>query len=212
MKMQMLSTQLFGENIFVIWDETSLEAAVIDPGMMRNEEYEELEAVIADRQLKVKYVLLTHAHVDHACAARWTAEKFGAAVHGSMLDAMWANAMPQQAEMFHLPIRPQALTIDHALEEGQVLCLGNVEIQVIATPGHTEGGLVFYAPKDGVAFVGDTIFLGSVGRTDLPGGDMRTLVESIRTKVFALPAETVLYPGHGPKTTVAYERENNPYA
>lgn len=211
MKTSIVTTRLFGENIYIIWDENTLEAAIIDPGMMDENERQEVEDVVKQEKLSVKYVLLTHSHIDHACSARWTAEKFGAQVYGSKNDDLLAQSLTGQATMFHLRISPQPLTIDHDLKQGDELTLGNDKIQVLATPGHTEGGLTYYIPQEGVAFVGDTIFQRSVGRTDLPGGNMHTLTESIKSRLFVLPGETILAPGHGPTTTVEEERLGNPF-
>ena len=211
MKFLSFSTKLFGENIFVIFDETTREAAIIDPGMTAPEEFSQLENMVSKEGVIVKYILLTHAHIDHACAAKWAADKYGAAICGSIADEMYASGMKEQAMMFHLPIRPDNFTIDTPLTDGDVLSLGASTIQVLSTPGHTRGGLVFYIPQDGFAFVGDTIFQHSVGRTDLPGGDMAVLTESIRTKIYTLPANTILHPGHGPATTVEEEKNFNPY-
>lgn len=211
MKFISFSTRLFGENVFLLFDSTTKEAAIIDPGMMEAGEFAQLETMVSKEGLHVKYVLLTHAHIDHACAAKWAAEKYGAPICGSTADQTYASSMKEQAIMFHLPIRPDEFTIDKPLSDGDVLTLGASTIQVIATPGHTKGGLVFYIPQTGIAFVGDTIFRGSVGRTDLPGGDMGELTESIRTKIYTLPAATNLHPGHGPATTVEEEKNFNPY-
>ena len=211
MKFLNFSTKLFGENIFILFDETSREAAIIDPGMMEDGEFSQLEEMVSQEGLHVKYVLLTHAHIDHACAAKWAADKYGAPICGSTADQMYASSMKEQAQLFHLPIRPDTFKIDTPLSEGDVLTLGETTIQVIATPGHTKGGLVYYIPQDSIAFVGDTIFNGSVGRTDLPGGDFDTLSESIRNKIYTLPADTILHSGHGPSTTVLKEKNFNPY-
>ena len=211
MKFISFSTRLFGENVFLLFDSTTKEAAIIDPGMMEAGEFAQLETMVSKEGLHVKYVLLTHAHIDHACAAKWAAEKYGAPICGSTADQTYASSMKEQAIMFHLPIRPDEFTIDKPLSDGDVLTLGASTIQVIATPGHTKGGLVFYIPQTGIAFVGDTIFRGSVGRTDLPGGDMGELTESIRTKIYTLPAATNLHPGHGFATTVEEEKNFNPY-
>ena len=117
MKTSIVTTRLFGENIYIIWDETTLEAAIIDPGMMDENERQEVEDVVKQENLSVKYVLLTHSHIDHACSARWTAEKFGAQVYGSKNDDMLAQSLTGQATMFHLRISPQPLTIDHDLKQ-----------------------------------------------------------------------------------------------
>ncbi len=211
MKTAVVTTRLFGENIYVVWDEASLDAAVIDPGMMDAGERGQVEDLVKREQLKVKYVLLTHSHVDHCCSARWTADKFGAKVLGSAKDKLLAENLMGQAKMFHLRITPQPLAIDTALKQGDELHVGEILICVLETPGHTEGGLTYYIPKSGVAFVGDTIFQRSVGRTDLPGGNHAELIVSIKEKLFTLPVDTILAPGHGPTTTVGEELHGNPY-
>ncbi|MGM9868435.1 MAG: MBL fold metallo-hydrolase [Sodaliphilus sp.] len=211
MKFLSFSTKLFGENIFLLFDEATSEAAIIDPGMMAPDEFTQLEDIVNKEGVHIKYILLTHAHIDHACAAKWASEKYGAPIYGSTADQMYASGMKEQAMMFHLPIKPESFTIDKSLKDGDTLSLGASTIQVMATPGHTKGGLVFYIPQDGFAFVGDTIFQHSVGRTDLPGGDMALLTESIRAKIYTLPDNTILHPGHGPATTVEEERNFNPY-
>lgn len=211
MKTAVVTTRLFGENIYLVWDEKSLDAAVIDPGMMDASERGQVVDLVKRERLNVRYVLLTHLHVDHCCSARWTADKFGAKVLGSAKDKLLAENLMGQAEMFHLKITPQPLAIDTALMQGDELNVGEILIRVLATPGHTEGGLTYYMPKSGVAFVGDTIFQGSVGRTDLPGGNHTELIISIKEKLFTLPADTILAPGHGPTTTVGAEQHYNPY-
>lgn len=211
MKQKIVTTRLFGENIYIIWDESTHETAVIDPGMMDDKERKEVEDLIANEKLLVKYVLLTHCHVDHACSARWTADKYGAQVLGSEKDEMLARTLAAQAAMFHLRISPRPLTIDRSIDQRNSLMIGNIAIKVIATPGHTMGGLTFYVPQEHTAFVGDTIFKQSIGRTDLPGGNFDSLVQSIKKQLFTLPGETILAPGHGDATIVEEERIGNPF-
>ena len=211
MKVSKIETALFGENIYILWNEEIREAVVVDPGMMRETEYEHFSDFIEKNALKVTHVLLTHAHIDHACAARWVADKYGVLVEGSEKDAEYAENMAAQVAMFHLNIKVEPLKIDVDLTDGDVIKLGDEEICVLETPGHSLGGLVYYIPSIASAMVGDTIFRYSIGRTDLPGGSFATLEESIKNKVLALPGETTLYPGHGPETTVAEEMMHNPY-
>ena len=211
MKTSIVTTRLFGENIYIIWDETTLEAAIIDPGMMDENERQEVEDVVKQENLSVKYVLLTHSHIDHACSARWTDKKFGAQVYGSKNDDMLAQSLTGQATMFHLRISPQPLTIDHDLKQGDELTLGNDKIQVLATPGHTEGGLTYYIPQEGIAFVGDTLFPGGHGRTDLSGGDEAANLRSLSKLARLLPPDTGCLTGHGDSTTMAREPMQNPF-
>ncbi len=211
MKVTKFTVNPFGENTYVAWDEDTRQAMIVDPGMMQEHERNVVTRFIDDNQLVMQYVLLTHLHIDHVPSARWIADRYGIPVAASPLDEMLASALPQQAQHFRLRIDLDVLTIDRPLRDGDVIKLGGESLQVIASPGHTQGGLIFYVPDSALAFTGDTIFEGSIGRTDLPGGDYETLVTTIRERVLTLPPETLLIPGHGPTTTVANERDYNPY-
>lgn len=201
----------FGENMFILWDETSCEAAVIDPGMMREAEREMVTKFIGDNNLNVKHILLTHLHVDHITGARWLADKTGADVCGSALDDPLGQELPDQVDHFRINVEVEPLTVDRDLKDGDTIQLGEETIQVLHVPGHSPGGLAFYMPESNLLFAGDTIFNGSVGRTDLWGGDMAQLINSIREKILTLPDETVIASGHGPTTTVADEKRCNPF-
>ena len=211
MKVTKFTVNPFGENTFLAWGEVTRHAAIIDPGMMQDHERKVVLQFIEQNQLIMQWVLLTHCHIDHVTSARWMADRYGIPVAGSQLDDLLAQALPMQAQHFRLNVPLEALTIDRPLNDGDVVMLANEPLKVIATPGHSQGGLIFYAPDSALAFTGDTIFEGSIGRTDLPGGDYSTLIESIRTRVLTLPPDTLLIPGHGPSTTVANERDHNPY-
>lgn len=211
MKLQIFETNDFLELCYLLIDESTLETAVVDPGMMKEHKRNEVCDFIESKGLKVKYILLTHAHLDHAAAAEDLAKKYGVEVYANMSDAELAQNLPDQAMRFRLPVNLKPLKFDKFLNDGDILMLGDERIEVIATPGHSMGGLMYYVPDSGFACVGDTIFQGSIGRTDLPGGDFYTLIESIKEKVFALPDETVLFSGHGPSTTVLREKQMNPY-
>ena len=206
-----MSVNPFGENMYILWDEASHEAVVIDPGMMREGEREMVTKFIDEHQLKVKHVLLTHLHVDHITGARWLADKTGADVCGSALDNPLGQELPDQVAHFRINIEVEPLTVDHNLSDGDTLPLGDEIIQVLHVPGHSPGGLAFYVPQSNLLFSGDTIFNGSIGRTDLWGGDFAQLINSIREKILPLPDETVIAPGHGPTTTVADEKRCNPF-
>ena len=207
----MMSVNPFGENMYILWDEASHEAVVIDPGMMREGEREMVTKFIDEHQLIVKHVLLTHLHVDHITGARWLADKTGADVCGSALDNPLGQELPDQVAHFRINIEVEPLTVDRNLSEGDTLQLGDEIIQVLHVPGHSPGGLAFYVPQSNLLFSGDTIFNGSIGRTDLWGGDFAQLINSIREKILPLPDETVIASGHGPTTTVADEKRCNPF-
>ena len=207
----MMTVNPFGENMYILWDEASRDAVVVDPGMMRDAEREMVTKFIEGQKLKVIHILLTHMHIDHITSARWLADKTGADVCACALDAQLGRELPDQVAQFHLKIESEPLVIDHILSDGDVLPLGEESIQVLHVPGHSPGGLAFYLPQSGLLISGDTIFNGSVGRTDLWGGDMAQLINSIREKILPLPDETVIASGHGPTTTIADEKRCNPF-
>ena len=207
----MMTVNPFGENMYILWDESTRQAVVVDPGMMRDAEREMVTKFIEGQQLSVKHVLLTHLHLDHITGARWLADKTGADVCGSDLDAQLGQELPQQAVMFQLNVKCKPLVLDRNLQDGDTITLGDETIQVLHVPGHSPGGLAFYLPQSALLISGDTIFNGSVGRTDLMGGDMAQLINSIREKILPLPDETVIASGHGPTTTVADEKRCNPF-
>ncbi len=206
-----MSVNPFGENLYILWDEATREAVVVDPGMMRDGEREMVTRFIDGHRLSVKHILLTHLHVDHITSARWLADKTGADVCGSPLDAQLGQELPEQVAHFRINVEVEPLTVDRDLTGGDTVQLGDETIQVLHVPGHSPGGLAFYLPQSALLISGDTIFNGSVGRTDLWGGDMAQLINSIREKVFTLPDETVIAPGHGPTTTVGDEKRFNPF-
>ncbi len=207
----MMTVNPFGENMYILWDEASHEAVVVDPGMMRDGEREMVTKFIDEHNLSVKHILLTHLHVDHITGARWLADKTGADVCGSSLDNPLGQELPEQVAHFRINVEVEPLTVDRNLADGDTLQLGDETIQVLHVPGHSPGGLAFYLPQSALLISGDTIFNGSVGRTDLWGGDMAQLINSIREKILPLPDETVIASGHGPTTTVADEKRFNPF-
>lgn len=207
----MMTVNMFGENLYILWDETTREAVIVDPGMMRDAERKMVTDFIEGQELKVLHVLLTHMHLDHVTSARWLADQTGADVCASPYDAQLGLELPEQVAQFHLKIEAEPLTIDHELVDGDTIPLGDEMLQVLHVPGHSPGGLAFYLPQSGLLISGDTIFNGSVGRTDLMGGDMAQLINSIREKILSLPDETVIASGHGPTTTVADEKRFNPF-
>ncbi len=194
-------------NSFLIADSDSREAFIIDPSFDPNPI---LDAVNANKFL-VKAILLTHAHFDHIAGVGYLNAMLpqpldiGISSADALLYANQGNAAIYGFRLGELP--PITLTLFH----GQIFSLGREKIEVRAVPGHTPGHVLFYVPSISAAFCGDLIFQGGVGRTDLAGGDWDRLVESIREQVFTLPDNTVLYPGHGPSTTVANEKISNPF-
>ena len=211
MKISRFTMNPFGMNCYILWSGPGGRCIVIDPGMMMPSEKDMITSFIDGNNLTVEHVLLTHCHVDHACAARWLATKYGVEVEAGAQEAPVAELMPQQAARFGLKIDSTPLVIDHVLSEGDVIDFGGEEIQVLETPGHSPGSLSFYCPSSSVIFTGDVVFQSSIGRTDLLGGSYSVLINSIKTKVMTLPPDTVIAPGHGDTTTVADEKVYNPY-
>jgi hydroxyacylglutathione hydrolase len=200
----------FYKNGYVLACEQTREAVIIDPG----DEVGQLLAIVAEKMLKVRHVLLTHAHVDHVAGAARAKAATDAPVCLHRDDLPLYIAAPQQAEFFGLTI--EALPpIDHFYDLSAPLPFGRYEAHVLHTPGHTPGGvclLVGPAGKQGKKlFAGDTLFAGSVGRTDLAGGDHETLIASIKNVLFRLPDDVEVYSGHGPATAIGLERRTNPF-
>lgn len=211
MKLKRFEFNLFGENTYLMWDEATKQAAIVDPGMMSPDEYDEIVSFISSKELSPAFILLTHAHVDHTLGADFLKKKYGLSVIGHKGDVALGQMRPQQAKMFHLPVDAEPLEIDRFIHDGSTLNLGDEIIKVIETPGHSLGGVCYYVPESQFILTGDTLFQGSIGRTDLPGGNQRQLIDGIRKKLMALPAETIVYPGHGPETTIGREAVSNPF-
>lgn len=196
----------FEENTYLIWDETSRQAAIVDPGMIDPREENAIDSFIADNKLIVKYILLTHAHLDHVFGARHAKTTYGVDIIAHKGDQPLAASLPDQAARFHLPYRLSPLTIDSFASDGQTLTLGNEEIKALNVPGHSEGSLAYYMPHDGYLLSGDVLFNNAVGRTDLPGGSTAKLYQSITGKLLTLPDDTIVFPGHGSPTTIKAEK------
>jgi glyoxylase-like metal-dependent hydrolase (beta-lactamase superfamily II) len=200
----------FHKNGFVVACERTREAVLIDPG----DEVGDLLEVVARQKLSVKYILLTHAHIDHVTGVARAKRAAGAPVYLHRDDEVLYDAVPQQAAMFGLPV-PEPAAIDHFYDLQQRLTFGDFGVHVHHTPGHCPGGVCLQIGPAGQPgsdlFVGDTLFAGSIGRTDLPGGDYETLMHSITHVLFALGDAAAVYPGHGPATTIGQERRTNPF-
>jgi len=202
---------MFGETTYLVWDDDSLETSIVDAGMSTDAERHELDSFIEQKKLKIKYLLNTHVHLDHAFGVPYAEERYGLRLSASPFDEPLADRIEQQAVLFHLPIKPSNVVITNLLYDGDVIKLGISELYVIEVPGHTPGGLAFHSPNDHFVLTGDSLFHSSIGRTDLPGGDHTLLVSSVTEKLLSLPADTIVYPGHGPSTTIGHERLYNPF-
>jgi glyoxylase-like metal-dependent hydrolase (beta-lactamase superfamily II) len=201
----------FQENTFVLFDETGGECAIVDPGCNSDRENSIIADYIDSRELKPKYILLTHAHIDHILGLSFMIEKYGLIPFVHPEDDFLIDSATAVAQMYGLNYRPPVNSETQALEDNMILKLGNCEIKVLHCPGHSPGGVCFYCEKDGFVISGDVLFHSSIGRTDLPGGQYDQLIESIQKKLMVLADETVVYPGHMEFTTIGYERYNNPF-
>lgn len=211
MKIKQIQNNPFQENTYVMWDEASMEAAIVDCGALFPQEEAKIEAFVSDNNLKVKYILNTHLHLDHCFGNAWAAERYGILPMAHKDDETLLARMGEQARMFGLPFEVKTEKLGGYLKDDDVLMLGENEIKVIHTPGHSRGGLCFYIPSAGWLISGDSLFEGSIGRTDLEGGSYATLIKSITERLMTLPEETVVYPGHGPYTSIGDEKRMNPF-
>ena len=186
MKIKRFEFNMFPENCYVLWDETN-EAVVIDPGCFYEEEKQALKNFIIHNELNVKHLLNTHLHLDHIFGNPFMLKEFG----------------------FQLQEPP--VPLGTYLHDGDIITFGNTELEAIHVPGHSPGSLVYYCAADHCMFSGDVLFQGSIGRADLAGGNFDELIEHICSRLFILPNETIVYPGHGAPTTIGIEKAENPF-
>ncbi|MDM8541120.1 MBL fold metallo-hydrolase [Desulfococcaceae bacterium HSG9] len=192
-------------NCFILGCEKTKEAAVIDPG----DEADRILLTLAESKLKVKYLINTHGHFDHVGANKRLKEVTGADLMIHKEDVPMLEQLAATASSFGLSSE-NSPGPDKLLKDGETIIFGEITLQVIHTPGHSLGGVSLYT--DGALFVGDTLFAGSIGRTDLPGGDYGVLIASIQNKLFSLGDDITVYTGHGPETTIGHEKRTNPFA
>ncbi len=209
MEVTCLTFNPFQENTYLLHDDTK-ECIVVDPGCYEKHEKEELKNYIAAKGLKVVKLLNTHCHIDHVLGNSFVSNTYrvGLEIHEEDLQVL--RAVPAYAPSYGFPMYDEVLPTAY-LQEGDTVKFGNTSLSVLFTPGHAPGHVVFYNEAHKVCIGGDVLFQNSIGRTDLPGGDFDTLIQSIRTKLFTLPDDVTVYPGHGPETTIGYEKKNNPF-
>ena len=198
------------ENTFVVWDEQSREAAVIDPGMSNEVEELEIKSFIEENSLDIKYLINTHCHIDHILGCRFVKEKYNPVYYIPEKDLPLYDNADKQAEMFGVTMG-KLPKIDRYLTEDERIILGSESFSNLFTPGHTPGEFSLYFDKSQFCITGDVLFREGIGRTDLYGGDYNTLIESIKTKLFSLPDDILIYPGHGDESTIGYEKLHNPF-
>jgi hydroxyacylglutathione hydrolase len=193
-------------NCSILGDETSLEAIVVDPG----DDIPSILSVLDKHNLAVKQIVITHAHIDHIAGAQRLKRVTGAPILYNQNDLPLVEMMEVQAGWLGIPT-PEVLPPDDTLDDGKRIAIIGLTGSILHTPGHTQGSVCLYLPDQSLLLAGDTLFNGSVGRTDLPGGNTRQLIASIHNRLLTLPDEVTVIPGHGAKTSIGAERDSNPF-
>ena len=202
---------MFGINTYLVWNPATGEAAVIDPGMINDREQAAIDRFISDNGLVVRNLINTHMHVDHIFGDRYIKEKYGVDIAASPADSFLGERAAMQCRMFGLPDDMASVKIDRELKDGDKIDIGGETVDILSVPGHSPGSLVLYFPESKWAITGDVLFRRSIGRTDLVAGNHSQLIDGITTKLFALPDDTTVYPGHGDPTTIGEEKRENPF-
>jgi hydroxyacylglutathione hydrolase len=197
------------ENTYVLWDETG-ECAIIDAGCYNQSEFEKLDNFIKSKGLKPVKLINTHGHFDHIFGIEQCRKAYDLKWEAHSGDKKWVEDVQNRAELFGLRVQPISLP-EFELNDGDEVHFGNTTLKVIHVPGHSPGSICFYDEKSKILITGDVLFNGSIGRTDLPGGDFNTLIAGIKSKLLVLPDDVDVYPGHGPATTIGDERVRNMY-
>lgn len=198
------------ENTYVLYDETG-ECVIIDAGCFYPEEKTQLKDFIAKKGLTVKHLINTHLHFDHCFGTNFVTDTYNVILEANAGDAEFLNRLPEQAAMFGFKFTEKIPTIEKFINENDEIHFGNQTLKAIHVPGHSPGSIVFYNEAQGCLFVGDVLFQRSVGRTDLPGGDFELLKSGIQNKLYTLPDETRIFSGHGPETSIGFEKKYNYY-
>ncbi len=206
MILEMLTVGPFQENCYIIGDEASGVGALVDPG----DEAARIALAVERTDLEVGSIIVTHAHIDHVGAVAGLADEYACPVLMHAEAEPMLKQLPTQAMMMGLRFG-KVPAVDRHIQDGEILEVGSLKLQSLYTPGHAPGHLAFDVESEGLVLSGDALFAGSVGRTDLFGGDMEVLVRSINERLLTLPDETRVYPGHGTQTTIGTERANNPF-
>ena len=201
----------FGVNTYIVFDPVSRECAVIDPGMVSEKDRELLSKIITENNLLPTNLINTHLHVDHVMGNDFIRKYYNLKLKANKRDEFLGEMLSGQKRMFGLSDDGSSEAIEEYLSDGDEIRLGNEKLKVLEVPGHSPGGISLYSKKDNFVITGDSLFEGSIGRTDLPGGDMQTLLHAINKQLLSLPDDTMVYPGHGNPTTIGNEKRNNPF-
>lgn len=199
------------ENTYLLIDEASKKCVVVDAGILYDYEEEEFSNYLETNGLELVAVLNTHLHLDHCFGNDFLYKKYGIKAKADKKEEMNLNMLKSYAQVFGIPYNGDIQELDSYLNDGEEITFGETTLRVISVPGHSAGGVGFYNEKDSILIIGDSLFKGSIGRTDLPGGDYVTLISSLTKRIMTLPENTIVYPGHGPSTTIAEEKIYNPY-
>lgn len=212
MKIHKFEFNLFGVSTYIVWDEATLATAVIDPGMSDPDECEVFSQFVERESLQITCLVNTHLHIDHTLGNEFVEDRYGVGLTAHPADEFLGQNRDSQARMFHLRgVATSPLKIAVEVKQGDFIYLGDSRLEVLEVPGHSPGSIALYSAADGFVITGDALFYGSIGRTDLPGGNHAQLVASVRSRLLTLPPSTIVYPGHGPSTTIGREIKTNPY-
>lgn len=210
MKIKRFEFNMFPVNCYVLSDDTK-EAVVIDAGCFYEEEKQTLKNYIINNGLNVKHLLCTHLHLDHILGNPFMLKEFGLKAEANQADEFWLKYAPQQSRMFGFQLNEDPVPLGKYICDGDIITFGNTQLEAIHVPGHSPGSLVYYCEKENCMFSGDVLFQGSIGRADLTGGNFDELREHICSRLFVLPPETIVYPGHGNPTSIGAEKRDNPF-
>ncbi len=208
-EIQVFEFNALQENTYLLYDETK-ECIVIDPGCYDKSEQIELTSFIEENNLKIVKLLNTHCHVDHVLGNKFVKDTYSVKLYTSKEEEAALRSVKVYAPVYGFMNYAEA-EVDEIIKEGDIVKFGNSELEILFVPGHSVGHLAFVNKKEKICIGGDVLFNGSVGRWDLPGGNQQTLLNSIHTKLFALEDDMVVYPGHGPETTIGREKRTNPF-
>ncbi len=197
------------ENTYLLYNEKG-NALIIDPGCYFEKERDELSSFLHQNNLKLQLLLNTHCHLDHVFGNKWIHETFGLLLHIHPNEKQVLDFAPASGLMWNMPFDNYNAELKY-MKEGEEIFLDDDGLKILFAPGHSPGHVCFYCEEQGFVIGGDVLFRQSIGRTDLPGGDFETLIRSIKTQLFTLPDDTIVYSGHGPATTIGYEKKNNPF-
>ena len=210
MTIKRFEVNALSENCYVVSDETK-ECVIIDCGCSDEYEWADIKKYLATTDLQVKHLLNTHLHLDHIFGNPFMLKEFGLKAEANQADEFWIEEAPKQSRMFGFHLQVAPVPLGNYLHDGDVISFGNCKLEAIHVPGHSPGSLVYYCQNENCIFSGDVLFQGSIGRADLAGGNFDELIEHICSRLFVLPNDTVVYPGHGAPTTIGTEKAENPF-